>query len=252
MTTLVLQLQDRTLEVQSDRTCLHHAVSNDELRIYMPEDPKKQRICRRSQLPGVLATISGCNQAAIADISAILSCHIDDLDDIMLERDITDVPWIERPALDLAELQEDERTDTLGDNDDSHRTNGVLLDEQATHDVLLVQSSSATQRMVSITPGRPSNDHVMVESESEEVVAVRTEQYCRLLDQLVTCAHGGDIITNHTFRSTATFGHPGVDNFEYNRRIGAAGEAYVRLSHSIRISDYRTNFVHRSSNRFPH
>ena len=166
MTTLVLQLQDRTLEVQSDRIGLHHAVFNDELRVYIPDNLRQQRACRRSQLPGMLAMITGCNPAAKDDISAIISCLIEDLDDIMLERDITDVPWIERPVLDLAELQEDERSDTLSDNDDLHRN--VLPDERATHDVSIVQSSSAIQRRVSVASSRTSHDHVLVESESEE------------------------------------------------------------------------------------
>ena len=233
MTTLVLQLQGHTLEVQSDRPGLHHAVFNDELRVYIPDNPRQQRACRRSQLPGMLAIITGCNPAAKDDISAILSCPIEDLDDIMLERDITDVPWIERPVLDLAELQEDERSDTLSDNDDLHRN--VLPDERATHDVSIVQSSSAIQRRVSVASSRTSHDHVLVESESEEDITAWTEQYCKLLDQLIACAHGRDITADHIFRSTTTFGHPGVDNFEYNRRIGAAGEAYVRSSDATRI-----------------
>ena len=237
MTTLVLQLQGHTLEVQSDRPGLHHAVFNDELRVYIPDNPRQQRACRRSQLPGMLAIITGCNPAAKDDISAILSCPIEDLDDIMLERDITDVPWIERPVLDLAELQEDERSDTLSDNDDLHRN--VLPDERATHDVSIVQSSSAIQRRVSVASSRTSHDHVLVESESEEDITAWTEQYCKLLDQLIACAHGRDITADHIFRSTTTFGHPGVDNFEYNRQIGAAGEAYVRYSHAARIPDCR-------------
>jgi hypothetical protein len=236
MTTLVLQLQNRTLEVQSDRTGLHHAVFNGELRVYIPDNPRQQRACRRSQLPGMLATITGCNPAAEYDISAILSCPIEDLDGIMLERDITDVPWIERPVLDLAELQEDERSDTLGGNDDLHRTDSVLSDEHATHDGLTVQYSSAMQRTVSVAPRRTSHDHVLVESESEEDVATWKEQYCKLLDQLIACANGRGINGNHIFRSTATFGHPGVDDFEHNRRIGAAGEAYVCYYYTTRIS----------------
>ena len=241
MTTLVLQLQDRTLEVQSDRIGLHHAVFNDELRVYIPDNLRQQRACRRSQLPGMLAMITGCNPAAKDDISAIISCLIEDLDDIMLERDITDVPWIERPVLDLAELQEDERSGTLSENADLHRTNNVMPDEHANHDhnVLIVQSSSAMQHRVSVASGRASHDHVLVESESEEDVAAWMEQYCKLLDQLIACAHGRDIVADHIFRSATTFGHPGVDNFEYNRRIGAAGEAYVRSFHAIRIPGRR-------------
>lgn len=252
MTTLVLQLQDRTLEVQSDRIGLHYTISDNDLRVYIPENPRQQRICRRSKLPGMLATIIGCNSAASDDISAILSCPIIDLDDIMLERDINIVPWIERPVLDLAELQEDERSDTLVDNDDQHRTNSVGSGEHATDDGLIVQSSSSRQRMVSVGPGRLSNGHVTAESEPEESVAVRMEQYCKLLDQLFACAHGREDITNHVFRSLDTFGYPGVDSFEYNRRIGAAGEAYVRLFHNIRISDCRTDFMHRSLSCFQH
>ena len=235
MTTLVLQLQDRTLEVHSDRLGLQHALFNDELRVYIPEDPRQQRTCRRSQLPGMLAIITGCNPAANDDFSAILSSPIEDLDGIMLERDITDVPWIERPFLDLAELQDDERSDTLGGNEDLHRTDSVLSNEHTAIDELTVQSASSRQRVVSVGPGRLSNDYVTAESEFEEAVALRMGQYCKLRDQLVACAYGRENITNHRFCSSTTFGYPGVDNFEYNRRIGAAGEAYVRLSHSIRI-----------------
>jgi hypothetical protein len=187
----------------------------------------------------MLAIITGCNQAAKDDISAILSCPIKDLDDIMLERDITDVPWIGRPVLDLAELHEDEQSDTLGDNVDLHITNSVLPDEHPTRDGLIAQSSSAMQRTVSVAHGRASHDHVVGESESEEHVATWTEQYCKLLDQLIACAHGRDIITNHIFYSTTAFGYPGVDNFAYNRRIGAAGELYVSSSHATQIPGRR-------------
>jgi hypothetical protein len=225
--------------VESDRIGLHHTVLNDDLRVYIPDDPRQQRICRRSQLPGMLAIITGCNQAAKDDISAILSCPIKDLDDIMLERDITDVPWIGRPVLDLAELHEDEQSDTLGDNVDLHITNSVLPDEHPTRDGLIAQSSSAMQRTVSVAHGRASHDHVVGESESEEHVATWTEQYCKLLDQLIACAHGRDIITNHIFCSTTAFGYPGVDNFAYNRRIGAAGELYVSSSHATQIPGHR-------------
>ena len=206
MTTLVLQLQDRTLEVHSDRLGLQHALFNDELRVYIPEDPRQQRTCRRSQLPGMLAIITGCNPAANDDFSAILSSPIEDLD-----------------------------SDTLGGNEDLHRTDSVLSNEPTAIDELTVQSASSRQRVVSVGPGRLSNDYVTAESEFEEAVALRMGQYCKLLDQLVACAYGRENITNHRFCSSTTFGYPGVDNFEYNRRIGAAGEAYVRLSHSIRI-----------------
>ena len=206
MTTLVLQLQDRTLEVHSDRLGLQHALFNDELRVYIPEDPRQQRTCRRSQLPGMLAIITGCNPAANDDFSAILSSPIEDLD-----------------------------SDTLGGNEDLHRTDSVLSNEHTAIDELTVQSASSRQRVVSVGPGRLSNDYVTAESEFEEAVALRMGQYCKLLDQLVACAYGRENITNHRFCSSTTFGYPGVDNFEYNRRIGAAGEAYVRLSHSIRI-----------------
>ena len=144
MTTLVLQLQDRTLEVHSDRLGLQHALFNDELRVYIPEDPRQQRTCRRSQLPGMLAIITGCNPAANDDFSAILSSPIEDLD-----------------------------SDTLGGNEDLHRTDSVLSNEHTAIDELTVQSASSRQRVVSVGPGRLGNDYVTGKTSPTTAFVVR-------------------------------------------------------------------------------
>lgn len=228
-THIVLQLKTGPLKVQSDRSFLHHEVIDGQLRIYIPEDRQQRRACYRTHLPRLLASITGTSPTAIHDISTILSSTLGDLDDILIEQDISDVSWIEKPVIDLSELQEDERPSIPTSSNRDVNFN-VASGEPGTDAGLF------TPRITSRASSERSS-RTFVEADFEDRLSIPSpSQYRRLVEQIIRCAQRTpnrdvrvDPIGEEStyFDRVATFGIRETNEFAYNRRVGAAGEAFV-------------------------
>ena len=82
---------------------LHSEVSNGQVKLYVPNDRVQREACYRSQLPNLFSSILGiASSAAAFPISLILSSDIAILDDVPQEQDISPVPWITKPAREVA------------------------------------------------------------------------------------------------------------------------------------------------------
>jgi hypothetical protein len=230
-TDLVLQLNDGPLKVQSDRPLIYHTDLDGQLKIYVPEDLRDRRACRRSHLPQLLASITGSGLAAINDISIILSCNLDELDEVLQERDITNVSWIAKPIHDLTEIRGDERSGiTEEPTDDVVQDHILPVAPDHGEDTLGRFSASPRSRIrsapVIAIDDRSSHDGDAAALESEARVAQQA-QYHQLLKQLINIAQGTGSSDLLNFNHQLPFGRRETNEFVYSRRIGAAGEAFV-------------------------
>ncbi|ORY18241.1 hypothetical protein BCR34DRAFT_596464 [Clohesyomyces aquaticus] len=286
-TNLVLQLSAGPLKVLSDRIFLHHEVE-ERLKLYVPKDDQRRRACYRTQLPKLLTNIIGTQDAALHDISTIISSSITDLEDILVERDFHDISWIEKPVIELPERQDNEppadgqaHSSVFGPGDhrnsDTETRRSVARrtpsNEQAQSSVVgpvdhpdpdTVTSSSAGWTPVNDrvhpsvagpddypnsgteigrsvagwtpAPSSQRSSRPSVAVGVEEIPNSWIEQYRSLLDQLIRSAQVTKNL-NHRFilaggrteyfDTAATFGSRLRDEFSYNRRVGAAGEAFI-------------------------
>jgi hypothetical protein len=102
-THLVIDEKDLKLhfKVRSDRSYIHHEIEEGYLYIYVPKSPKQSQTCYRSQLTKLLAEIMYIDPSACHDISVIIGSDLKVLDDVLVEHDISNVSWIEKPVLDM-------------------------------------------------------------------------------------------------------------------------------------------------------
>jgi hypothetical protein len=73
-----------------------------------------------------------------------------------------------------------------------------------------------------------TNGSDVVTLETQTILAQQS-QYRELLDRLISIARGTVRNDIRTFDNRLTFGDRGTDDLTYNRRIGAAGEAFVGI-----------------------
>ncbi|KAF2654846.1 hypothetical protein K491DRAFT_599984 [Lophiostoma macrostomum CBS 122681] len=226
-THLVLHLTTVPLKVPSDRPSLHHEVIDGRLKIYVPEDENQRRASHRTKLPKLLASISGTDVAALHDISLILSSSLRDLDSMLSEQDISEVLWIEKPVLDLPEIEE-----IVPSIEEVHEP--YAASESRSRHVSSAEigwtARASSQR------SRPSSVPVDVDLDGQSATAWRSG-YRKLLGQLIKIARSGFDMSNNDiepfdqeltfFSSFATFGDRAREEGAYNCRVGAAGEAYV-------------------------
>ncbi|KAF2704317.1 hypothetical protein K504DRAFT_507325 [Pleomassaria siparia CBS 279.74] len=222
-THLVLQLKEGPLKLQNDRSFPHHDMIDDYLNIYIPEDVEQRRICYRTHLPDLLVRITGINRAALHDIAIILASDLRDLNDILVEQDISDVSWIEKPVIHQSDLQDGEqRTPGTPANADRHVNPN---EDTASH--MTAGLSQSTPRGASIA-----------------LVTPAPAQYRDLIDQVIRSARilnqdDRADIPGRCFDPTSTFGIRQQSEFTYNRRIGAVGEAFVfELLTALNLPDF--------------
>lgn len=176
-----------------------------------------------------MTKITGSSHNATDDISSILSCSIDELEDVLLERDITDVPWIEKPVIHLDDFQSLSPSDILGGLRRDVNTNdfdaSIQLSSRSS------ESSSRSADVVVATMGQRSYSPAVARADLGQQAKFRD-----LIGQLICLAHGEVPAGTDHFDSTATFGSSAQDKALYSRRIGAAGEAYVRKMFRTEIS----------------
>ncbi|KAF2020387.1 hypothetical protein BU24DRAFT_487023 [Aaosphaeria arxii CBS 175.79] len=240
-TYLVVQRANEPLKVESDRSEIHHDLIDGKLRVFIPEDRQRRRACYRTQLPKLLATLTGIGSAAIHDISIILGCEVCDLATILIEQDIYDVSWLEKPFIDLSEqiIREDD-TDVLP-NEEAEGTTSVTV-ERARSNYSVGREFAPSPRIIPRPFNREeSQPHYLSQSPSSTGDDHRpgtwiSTEYRRLVEQIITCAMREaenntqatpDNITSIPFDLESTFGLRQFNEFAYNRRIGAAGEAFV-------------------------
>lgn len=85
MTHLILPLKSSSLNVESDRTFLHHEVIEGQLKFEVPENKQQRWKCYQSQLLTLLSSIIGADPTAIHDISVIFPSSLRDLNEILIE-----------------------------------------------------------------------------------------------------------------------------------------------------------------------
>ncbi|KAF1938515.1 hypothetical protein EJ02DRAFT_457780 [Clathrospora elynae] len=257
-THLVLEREDDELRVESDRPTIHHETDEGCLEIYVPVDRQQRRMCYRSQLPKLLANIVGVGSIAYHDMSVIVSSDLKGLDDILVEQDIPYVSWIQKPSLDISEDEEfTVSTPRLSCNNSIAHTEirirqtslssrclspSVSLPSETT----LVEHATTPRTPASHTPRHthPSEDE---SDDSHGSVPISPPpQYHDFVEQVLCIARRARFILPGflsfmpltlfapandpipvIFDRTATFGNRSADQMAHDRRIGAAGEAFV-------------------------
>ncbi|KAH7070360.1 hypothetical protein BKA63DRAFT_605622 [Paraphoma chrysanthemicola] len=240
-TNLVLALGSAPLVVPSNRSFIHHDVVEDTINIYVPYDQRTRRSCYRSQLPLLLASILGVSQAAVFSISCIIGSNPRDLDDVLLEQDIPEVEWIQKPVIEvpdpILEIERPSTPVTLG----GHR------------DVKLIQNPPLGVMTPDATPSRERHARLAV-SPPPFVPRVAPSELPELIEQVARVArcrgsryrNPGDTAAlaqddagqlRH-FNHAATFGSRETDS-SHNRKIGAVGEGFIfTLLSSINIPNF--------------
>ncbi|KAH4095486.1 hypothetical protein HBH46_167370 [Parastagonospora nodorum] len=228
-TNLVLSLPSRSISVESDRLAIHHDLSDGQIKIYVPADEQQRRSCYRSQLPKVLVTILEVPLIATFDISSIVSCSLLDLENVLIEQDISSVEWIERPVIFIPDVAVEQRPSTPAST--------------------IAESEAATLVNIGVGPITPEATTIRYRRSvsrldpEDFIETAPPEQYPDLIEQVVGSARqaghryrnieADDIYEpilrsqNREFDHSATFGVRSGNGFIHDRRIGAAGEAYV-------------------------
>jgi hypothetical protein len=230
-TNLVLTLPTRSISIHSDRLAIHHDISDGKIKIYVPKDQKQRQACYRSQLPKLLASILGVTSGATFDISSIVGCSLLDLENVLVEQDVSPVEWIERPVVIIPDVTIEE----------TPRTPPSTVADSETATLLNIRSGPITPEA---TPTRSRRAVSTIEPEHIVETAL-PEQYPRLIEQVVESAQRAgyrylnaeaDIDDAEAVRGQypqfdhfATFGTRTGNAFAHDRRIGAAGEAYVYI-----------------------
>lgn len=256
-TSLELGTENGPIRVQSDRLMLHHELSDGQLKVYVPDSPNHRRTCYRSQLPHLLASILNVTFAAAHPIFLILNCDYRDIDDILCEHDIERVDWINPPVIDGPSPSEDETPATprhtgrpsepiVPETEPASAPStprGRLFTPESSvgHDGSSSTTSNAGDaRAVSVSPSSPTPAPAVPPS-----AALPPRQYEVLVDHVVRSAQRAsyrqqrpyasaaqdtppaDDTPSHDFNHTATFGNRDANEMAHDRKVGAAGEAYV-------------------------
>lgn len=238
-TILVLALNGTQISVQSDRTSLHYELSEGQLTIYVPESQRQRESCYRSQVPALLARLLGVSASATHAISLILQCKLEDLDEILLEQDIPLVNWIERPIIRVSDSVEHETPNNVIPDEDASGPDAIpTASRTPTQEYFAPESEAGHSRRTSRT---------WVNEEASTPPQTPSRQYERLLEQIVRSAHRathGQRINGDTavplrnappeddefaydHDHNAAFGDRDTNQMTHDKRIGAAGEAYV-------------------------
>jgi hypothetical protein len=230
-TQLVMKMKGNSpITVQSDRPFIHHEADGETLKLYVPEDRQQRRACYRSQLPKLLAEIMGIESSGHHAISVIMSSDLRSLDDVLIEQDIYSVSWMKKPILDIS--------------DDEDATVSTLTTPQG------ISSTSTRRRRTSLSStnsdGPSSSEYTLVDPRSSsptEEAPIPTPpppQYADFVEHVLrnarTARYANTSKSNRipvsttpptVFDRTATFGNRTTDQMTHDRRIGAAGEAFV-------------------------
>ncbi|KAF2875580.1 hypothetical protein BDV95DRAFT_278391 [Massariosphaeria phaeospora] len=250
-TQLVLQLNNESLRVHSDRAYLHHEILEGQLRIYVPEDPRQRKACYRSQLPKLLASILSVSSEAIHAIALILSNPERDIDDVMLEQDIANVDWIDKLIIGGL-YPTDEGPSTPQPQLDSHRDRSENEDSPESSTPSGWRSFRGAP--ASVASESIQSNRTLVEDDTETEFATPNihnpppHQYERLIEQVVRSAQRsryretrphtsreGDIPSApaddeqdvNALDHERTFGNRDGNQMGHDKRVGAAGELYV-------------------------
>lgn len=209
--------------------------------IYVPQHPQQRRICYRSRLPRIIASIIGCDLAAVDDISNLLGCRLEELDDVLSERDVTAVTWITMPTIDPSEVRELQQR-TLVDLVGGDNIGGDSTDEESLHEdnnfatVDLHEERSASLGTRQMTFRFPAESNRRATTTARLMDRTQELQYGELLEQIIRIAHGIHFGVLKTFDNAATFGSRATDEFVYTKKIGAAGELFVSYTLFSKLS----------------
>jgi hypothetical protein len=235
-TNIVLHLKSRQITEKSDRTCLHSKIVDGKLKVFVPRDSIQRETCYRSQLPNLFREILGIqSRASTFPISLILGSNLQMVDDLMREQDISPVPWITKPPIEI----------TCPQNEQSNSSSGMIS--------TLSSRVKSTRAFSLLTPSRTTSSSKRLSATSINNYdlsppgwhidsGIGTPEpknlYRDLLDQIIAQVNGpihedgdgasnlsnlGDALepsgeTPQIFDRATTFS---------DRKIGAAGELYV-------------------------
>jgi hypothetical protein len=256
-TQLVMDVEnhpDSPMKAECNRPSIHYQAVENVLKLYVPKDRQQRRACYRSQLPKLLADIIGVDSSAHYDISVIMSSDLRSLDDVLIELDISSVSWIAKPERDISD-DDDSATSIQGTLQDSSSrsasnspssTENTLVEHRSN---LRTPGSSASRSRFHLGI-RDMDDVEDVEDDDEAFVPTPPPpQYHEFVEQVLRNARrSGYANTSNSnripisgssplngpsptaFDRTATFGDRTADQMKHDRRIGAAGEAFVSLT----------------------
>ena len=238
-TKLVLEHPAPTLSVRSQRSFLHHELTNGLLRIYVPQDVDQRRSCYRSQLPRLLADLLDVGPSAMFNLTNIISASPLELESVLSEQDISQVGWIQKPIL----MEADEDAHSLG----------LASDESDAETLVRHRYRSESPAATPPRHGRPHYSFVR----EEYTETIRPSQYPELIERVVRSAHRASV----RYLGNEVGASDDHQHFNYNetfgandaiawRRIGAAGEAYVCFSDDVASDSLDSDPLFRYSNFF--
>jgi hypothetical protein len=228
-TNLVLASGPTPLSVQSDRSFIHHDITDDKINIYVPEGERERRSCYRSQIPTLFASILSVGAAAAFDISCIISSSLRDLDDVLLEQDIPQVEWIEKPVIVIPdEPEEFERPSTPATPVDGR---DALVRLYPPPGVITPDATPTRHGSARVDAGPRVAAPVATPSQLPELIEQVVRVARRVGNTYRTAGNPAAQAQDENdqlryFDHLATFGSRETDS-SHNRKIGAVGEGYA-------------------------
>lgn len=237
----MLEFDSDPVKVHSSRLAVHHELHEERLKIYVPKDGKQRKSCYRSQLPQLLVSLLGVTPNASHAIFQILSCHLQDLDDILSEQDIATVDWIEKPVYSHPASSESDpdsahepTTTSPGESSEGNLERNTTASPPSNTSTLLnasIVSSHADTPSPPATPTpigpRPPRYDVIVEEVVQSAYRARNPHHRSPSSRVSPIPVNARSSFNYDHEET--FGNRRADEIAHDRRIGALGEAYVRF-----------------------
>jgi hypothetical protein len=221
---------DEPVTVEVDFAYLHLKIEGDTLKLYVPSDASRQRVCLSRQLPIKLLKYLGVeNPTAGADLGSIITApNLFVVDELLSDAGIIDVEGIQRPE-DEVVVEEEGATAALvpvgvGERPASSDSTGYSIrtpsPERETHDHQYLTPTAAVSPQSSEYRERPSLWKELLDTvvqQAREIAAV---------------PEIGETITTHSLFSFLPQGSVSIavssdTREERDCQIGAAGELFV-------------------------
>jgi hypothetical protein len=241
--TLVLQLNEFTATVNSDKGLVHIEDSSDVLRIYVPRNTKDRQQCYALHLPNALLRFLGLKNNDASLIFQLVFVYLENSLELLLDYN----GIVHASVEDASEFQtlpsdDDDDDDVLGADEIEDTTAGSNTPPSSSASAPGIPRTFVTHHRTSSPSPRPfipRSPQFSLDRDAEPVPP--TPQYVQVLNNVIrlarqaTLPHASQVPTNApNGDGNMVTGHPfGIRSdgqIAHDIKIGAAGELYVCLS----------------------